>query len=77
MKKFLIFLIFIFTIILPVQAHHCHNHAYVTYQDFYQEELRFPNCNKHYLLKETTTYFYSNLFYQLLALFLLINLYHL
>lgn len=60
MKKFLIFLIFIFTIILPVQAHHCHNHAYVTYQDFYQEELRFPNCNKHYLLKETTTYFYSN-----------------
>lgn len=62
MKKIAIY--FILSLIIctsaPVEAHHCSSHYYVTYKDYYQEELNFANCNKHYAIKETTVYYYSN-----------------
>lgn len=45
---------------LSAEAHHCHSHYYVTYKDYFQEEMNFANCNKHYAVKETTVYYYSN-----------------
>ena len=43
-----------------VLAHHCHSHYYVTYKDYFQDELVFNGCDKHSVLKETTVYYYSN-----------------
>jgi len=43
-----------------VSAHHCGHHSYITFRDYYQEEINFHNCNKHYGLKETIVYYYSN-----------------
>lgn len=40
-------------------AHHCH-YNYVTYRDYYQQEIPFHECTKHYELEETTIYYYSN-----------------
>ena len=62
MKKSIICLIlgFIISSNSAVLAHHCHSHYYVTYKDYYQDELNFANCDKHYAIKETTVYYYSN-----------------
>ena len=45
---------------IVAEAHHCHSHYYVTYKDYFQEEQNFVDCEKHYVLKETTIYYYSN-----------------
>lgn len=62
MKKICIY--FCFAILLTmnssVQAHYCHSHYYVTYKDYQEEEISFPNCQKHYLLNEIHTYYYAN-----------------
>lgn len=56
---------FIFLLVLllfpnsQAMAHHCHSH-YITYRDYFQEEVAFHNCDRHYALKETTVYYYSN-----------------
>ena len=62
MKKIAICLIlgFIISSNSAVFAHHCHSHYYVTYKDYFQEEQNFVNCDKHYILKETSVYYYSN-----------------
>lgn len=61
MKK--IFLSLLLLLILGINssayAHHCHSY-YVTYRDYFQEEIAFHNCDKHYAIKETTVYYYSN-----------------
>lgn len=61
MKKNFVVLLFCFLLFSnnSALAHHCHSH-YVTYRDYYQEDIAFHNCNKHYAIKETTTYYYSN-----------------
>ena len=62
MKKFVA--CFVLGIILTAsnvaEAHYCHSHYYVTYKDYFQEEQSFVNCDKHYILKETSVYYYSN-----------------
>ena len=62
MKKFWICfgIVFLLSANNSVQAHYCHSHYYITYKDYYQEEINFPNCQKHYLLNEVHTYYYSN-----------------
>lgn len=62
MKKFVVCFILglILTSNTAVEAHYCHSHYYVTYKDYFQEELNFVNCDKHYAVKETTVYYYSN-----------------
>ena len=61
MKKY--FFVFICALFLfsnnQVMAHYCHS-SYVTYRDYYQEEIPFHNCDRHYAIKETTVYYYSN-----------------
>ena len=46
-----------------VYAHHCGScghYSYVIQRDVAQNEYAFPNCQDHYMLKETVTYVYSN-----------------
>lgn len=45
---------------ITAEAHHCGSHYYVTYRDYFKEEQNFSNCDRHFLLKETSVYFYSN-----------------
>lgn len=60
-KRSLIVLLFILTSsYYSVSAHSCSSHAYLTHKDFYQEEQTFSNCKQHYVLKETSVYYYSN-----------------
>lgn len=62
MKKIFLSLAFclLFLSTNSANAHHCHSYAYVTYRDYYREDLVFHNCNKHSVLKETYVYYYSN-----------------
>lgn len=45
---------------IPAEARYCHHSSYLVHKDYYQEEFKFPNCDKHSILKETTVYYYSN-----------------
>lgn len=62
MKKglFCLVLCLVLNVSTSVSYAHCHNHAYLVHKDFYQEEQTFHNCNRHYVVKETTVYYYSN-----------------
>ena len=62
MKKIIVFTFFciFFNLDVTAEAHHCHSHYYVTYKDYFKEEQVFNNCDKHFVLKETSVYYYSN-----------------
>ncbi len=62
MKKLFASLVLVLTLLMssPAEAHYCGSHYYVTYKDFYQEEHNFKNCDRHYLLKDVSIYYYSN-----------------
>jgi len=62
MKKILTCLICSLFLCGNYQAHaHCsHSQVYIIGKDFYEEEISFANCDKHYMLKQTTIYYYSN-----------------
>lgn len=40
-------------------AHHCSS-VYLVHKEVESEQIRFLDCNRHTMLKETTTYLYSN-----------------
>ena len=62
MKKiiFLTFFCIFLNFNIAAEAHHCHSHYYVTYKDYFQEEQNFNNCDRHFVVKETSIYYYSN-----------------
>ena len=62
MKKICIYfsIVFLLTMNSAVQAHHCYSHYHVTYKDYYEEEINFPDCERHYLINGVHTYYYSN-----------------
>lgn len=42
-------------------AHHCyHSHAYLVHRDYYENEIDFANCDRHYVVEGVSTYYYSN-----------------
>ena len=59
-KCFVLLLFSIFLCSNSIVYAHCHNHVYLVHKDFYQEEQNFHNCDKHYVLTETTVCYYSN-----------------
>lgn len=63
MKKLTACIFLTITIFLTTQAAYSRcssNYQYLTHKDFSQKEIKFTDCDKHSLLKETTVYFYSN-----------------
>lgn len=62
MKKVLFCSILVFSLGLnnTALAHYCYNHSYLVHRDYYEEEFNFANCDKHYVIEGTSTYYYSN-----------------